>query len=106
MTNAMIIEANKQELARAGILRYTGRVMQEKMADGSVIECKEVEPIHTFAAWKALGYQVKKGEHATAKFTIWKYRAGTKEVDGEEIDTSRMFMKLAYFFTAKQVEKI
>ena len=65
--------------------------------------------------WKQLGYQVKKGQKAVASFTIWKHTSKKEEMevtytDGtkgiEEVDNSRMFMKLSSFFSASQVEKI
>lgn len=63
------------------------------------------EEAHTFARWKAMGYRVRKGEHAAFKAVIWKH--GKKKVeaeDGEEKEAGRMFMKAAHFFTASQVE--
>ena len=63
------------------------------------------EEIHTFQNWKARGYSVKKGEHAIAKFPIWKM--GTKKnEDGEEESTGRMFLKNSAFFSTRQVEPI
>lgn len=109
MTNAMIIENAKQELAKAGTLKYTGRVFTGKDDTGKEITWKEVEDIHTFAAWKSIGYSVKKGEHAKAQITIWKQGKAriVKDDDGNETEKpARMFMKLAYFFTFDQVEPI
>ena len=48
---------------------------------------------------------MKKGQKAKAAFTIWKYAESKKQNDEEEAE-GRMFMKLAHFFTADQVEKI
>jgi hypothetical protein len=115
MTNAQIIEANKQELAKQGILKYTGRTFKAINATGEEITVKEVEEIHTFAAWKELGYSVKKGEHAVAKFTIWKCKVKAesmtaKNQDGEDVTISQnsknMFMKTSHWFTAAQVEPL
>ena len=64
------------------------------------------EEAHTFARWKSLGFVVKKGEHAAFKATIWKHRTKKVEVDGEEQEQVRMFMKTASFFTASQVEAL
>lgn len=64
------------------------------------------EEAHTFAKWKQLGYIVRKGEHAKFKATIWKHRTKKVEVDGEEQEQGRMFMKTASFFTASQVEAL
>jgi len=115
MTNAQIIESNKQTLAQAGILKYTGRTFKAINAAGEEIEVNEVEEIHTFAAWKNLGYSVKKGEHAVAKFTIWKCTKKAESLTaknpvGEDVtitqDTKNMFMKTAHWFTAAQVEPL
>ena len=63
------------------------------------------EPIHTFNGWRERGYSVKKGEKAVAKFSIWKHTAKKVEVDGEEEEKTKMFMKTAAFFKFEQVEK-
>ena len=106
MTNAMIIFQQSQALAEAGKINYTGRVFTMETADGQTITLKETEEIHTFAAWKARGFSVKKGARAVAAFPVWKYRARTRtdEETGEEIDESKMFLKTASFFSASQVE--
>lgn len=106
MTNATIILLESVKLMQAGAIKGTGTYMN---VDGQQVEIPEA--IHTYSAWKSMGYQVKKGSKAVASFPVWKYRAGTKEVetsDGgkEEIDNSKMFMKVASFFTAEQVEAI
>lgn len=105
MTNADIIFEQSQKLAKEGIIDYTGKVFVFEDADGNQIQVKETEPIHTFAAWKELGYKVKKGEKAVAQFTIWKYRSRTVEVDGDEVEDGKMFMKRASFFRSCQVER-
>jgi antirestriction protein ArdC len=83
MTNAMIIELYKAE---------------------NGIKC----PLHTYAKWKSLGYQVKKGEKSEHRITIWK--GCTKKTHDEEsnveIVSSKVIMKTACFFTMNQVEKI
>ena len=65
-------------------------------------------PLHTYAKWQQLGYQVKKGEKSEHRITIWK--ACTKKVHDEEtaeiIESKRMIMKTACFFTIEQVEKV
>ena len=65
-------------------------------------------PIHTYAKWKQLGYQVKKGEKSEHRIVIWKSCKGKKqdEESAEIIETSRMIMKESCFFTIAQVEKI
>lgn len=86
MTNAQIITENMILLAMNGAIQPD-------------------EEIHTFQRWKALGYSVKKGEHAVAKFPIWKM--GTKKNDdGEEETTGRMFLKTSAFFKTSQVEPL
>lgn len=102
MTNAQIILLESIKLLNDGVLNSTGRLF--KTEDGK--EFAEPEPIHTFQAWKALGYSVKKGEKAIAKFPIWKYTSKKVEVEGKEEEKSNMFMKTAAFFKFSQVEKI
>lgn len=61
------------------------------------------EPSHAFAAWKKLGYVVKKGEKAAFKARIWKYT--TKQTEEGEVENN-MFLKTAHFFTASQVKPL
>lgn len=100
MTNAMIILENSLRLMDEGILKGSGEMMTYKVITDNGEEEREVEmpePIHTFS--------VKKGEHAIASFVIWKYSdRKVGEVDGEEVEDGRMFLKKAHFFTAAQVE--
>lgn len=104
MTNQMIIMMNQVELAKEGILDYTGRTIDVKMPDDSVMSFKEVEEIHTFQKWKSMGFQVQKGEKAVAQFMIWKHvLKKNKETDEDE---SKMFMKKASFFKRSQVKEI
>lgn len=83
MTNAMIIESYK-------------------IAHN--ISC----PIHTYAKWRELGYQVKRGETSQHKITIWKCAVKVKHNDEDNADyeSSKLFMKTAAFFTVNQVEPI
>ena len=112
MTNSEIIMRESLELMKTGILKPTGRVFVQEMADGSRIELPEPEPIHTYNGWKEMGYQVKKGEHAKATFPIWKY-SGTKgeeakseEANVEEESGGKCWMRKAFWFTFDQVEKV
>ena len=107
MTNAQIIYNAAQELAEAGLIKYTGRTFELELEDGCTITVRETEAIHTFQYWKGLGFCVRKGEKAIAKLTIWKARE-IKPKDGEEMSENqiKMFMKTAAFFAASQVEKI
>lgn len=109
MTNIQIIAMEQERLAKEGVLKYTGRILKAELPDGAVIEVPEIEEIHTFAKWKALGFSVKKGEHAIAKFPIWKQGKGKTEKDdnGEEVaKAGRMFLKQSFFFTRAQVEAV
>lgn len=119
MTNAMIILDESVKLMEAGVLAGTGQFMDVEDADGNKKRLEMPEPIHTFAAWKSMGYSVKKGEHAVAKFAIWKHTTKMLDVDtgNPEMDKmnaeinaqggkSNMFMKVAAFFKYSQVEKI
>ena len=107
MTNAAIIFSNSIQLMKDGVLEGTGEFLTVKYDDGHTEEVEVPEPIHTYQAWKTMGYQVRKGEKAIAKFTIWKHT--TKEIEddsGEKATENHMFMKLSAFFKMSQVEKI
>jgi hypothetical protein len=126
MTNAQIIEQASQQAAKDGIIRYTGRTFQGKNAKGEVVTIQEVEPVHTFAYWKSLGYSVKKGEKAKLSIMIWKHVEKERKLsedekktmneatkllltdgnpDSDTVKQESMFMKKAFFFTFDQVEK-
>ena len=108
MTNNQIILWESVKLMDQGIIGTTGRKIIVTTPLGIPMETTEPETIHTFAAWKELGYNVKKGQHAIAKIQIWKgAEKALKDEDGNELDEKelRMFRKLAYFFSASQVEK-
>lgn len=107
MTNAMIIFWQSVELMNAGLLNPTGRVLTVQLPDGSMDQVQEPEPIHTFACWKGMGFSVKKGEKAIARFPIWKGSEKVlKDDDGNDTDEKelKMFRKEACFFKASQVE--
>lgn len=108
ITNEMIIMSAKEELAKECKLEYTGRIFTFETPDGEEINVPEVEDIHTYAKWKELGYQVRKGEKAIARFKIWKYTKGKKKAETEEeaIQKGYCFLKTASFFKASQVDKI
>ena len=105
MTNAQIILSNSIKLMEDGILKGSGILATVTDSEGNTKQIELPETIHTFAAWKSLGYIVKKGQKAKAAFTIWKYAESKKQNDEEEAE-GRMFMKTAHFFTKDQVEKI
>lgn len=66
----------------------------------------EDEPLYTFARWKSMGYQVKKGEKAKYKVALWKYKEKTITKDDTEIKSGYCFGKTTHLFTKDQVEKI
>lgn len=104
MTNEQIIFIESVKLMEQGILKGTGQKIVVEYDEGKK-ELDVPEPIHTYQAWKNLGYQVKKGEKAIAKFTIWKHVHGKKKEDGEQ-GKDKMFMKMSSFFKMEQVEKM
>lgn len=110
ITNAMIILQESVRLMEAGIIRGSGEYAIIDGGDGPRrIELPEA--LHTFERWKALGYSVKKGEHARAAFDIWKYVSRkSKPQDGDEADAGpaggHCIMKKAFFFTRDQVEAL
>ena len=78
--------------------------MMVLVADGVISPDAE---IHTYARWKSLGYQVKKGQTAIAKFPIWKYTKGKRNMTEEEAQArGYCFMKMSAFFSDAQVERI
>lgn len=104
MTNAEIIFNAGQDLAKQGVISYTGKEFEAVNDKGETVIIKEAEEIHTYAGWKSLGYQVQKGEKAVAKFLIWKHTTHkNKDTEKEE---SNMFMTKASFFSKSQVEAI
>lgn len=107
MTNAMIILNESVRLMEEGVLEGTGQFIEVEDKDGVKEKLELPEEIHTFAAWKAKGYKVKKGEHAIATFPIWKYTNKTvKTEDGEEEKKENMFLKVSAFFKRSQVERM
>lgn len=110
MTNAQIIFNHSVKLLQDGIIKGTGRFFTFEDENGEKVQIEEPEALHTFAIWKQMGRQVKKGEHAIAQITIWKQGKGKTEKDettGEETETAgKMFMKKAFFFTYGQTEAV
>lgn len=63
--------------------------------------------LHTYAQWKKLGYQVKKGEKSKHRISVWKRsikKVENEEGEKEEVDNGRYFLKESAFFTQDQVE--
>lgn len=106
MTNTQIIFNESIRLMEDGIIKGSGIWGQIETADG-IKEIEFPEEIHTFAAWKERGRQVKKGQHARAAFTIWKHASKkVADEDGNEEERGRMFMKKAFWFTFDQTEPL
>lgn len=110
ITNAMIVLEQAIALAEAGKIGYTGEIVTMEI-NGEEVELREPEQIHTYARWKAMGYQVRKGEKAVAKFKVWKHVTPKKKSDDAEektasADRGKMFLKQAAFFSAAQVEPV
>lgn len=105
MTNEQIILRARLSLAAQGVIGTTGNSIGYLNENGEETTCIEPEPIHTYTAWKEIGYQVRKGEKAVASFPIWKYTV-KKGKTPEEEDQSHMFMKTAHFFKRSQVDPI
>ena len=60
------------------------------------------EEVHTFAMWKSLGYQVKKGEKALFQTMLWKMKKGKKQDNNdEEQQDDKEVKKYNNFFMAK-----
>lgn len=106
MTNAQIILSERIELAEAGIIGYTDEEMTYTNENGEEITIKIPEEIHTYAAWKKLGYQVQKGEKALAKIQIWKHVDKKVDEDGNTEELAKIFLKTAHFFSAAQVAPV
>lgn len=65
--------------------------------------------LHTYAQWKKLGYQVKKGEKSKHRISVWKRsvkKVENEEGEKEEVDNGRYFLKESAFFTQDQVEAV
>lgn len=118
MTNAQIILNESIRLMEEGLLKGSGHFAEIETEEGTMtIELPE--DIHTFQGWKALGYQVKKGEKSSIKFPIWKHTTKMLKTDTESAELNKMnaninaqggeqkmFMKTAAWFTFAQVEPI
>ena len=98
MTNAEIIFNAQVQLAKVGKLAVDNE--------------NGIEEIHTYNAWKKLGFHVLRGEKAVCALKIWKPidKKGRKpecEEDEEKQDaTPWMILKTAYFFSRSQVDSL
>ena len=88
-----------------GVLQGTGNTITVENEEGEKIELEEPEEIHTYAGWKALNRQVKKGEKSIATIIIWKHTT-KKAKDKDEEEQENMFMTKAFFFKECQTEAI
>lgn len=82
-------------------------IMQYKKANNIPQE----KPLFTFAAWRNMGYKVKKGEASRHRVPLWKYigRQGKADTGGQEVlqgQNGKCFMKTVCLFEFEQVEKI
>ena len=104
MTNSEIIRKHRMSLMEQGLIGTTGRTLEAINEKGETVTLQEPEEIHTYTAWKELGYQVQKGQKAVAKFLIWKRKVKTDDETGKS--EAKMFMTRAAFFTRGQVQAI
>lgn len=104
MTNEMIIFNERINLMDNGIIGNTGKKIILENENGEKKEILEPEEIHTYAGWKALNRQVKKGEKSIATILIWKHTTKKKKEDNEEEE--KMFMTKAFFFKECQTDII
>lgn len=103
MTNEQIIFTESMNLMEKGIIGNTGRKIVVENEAGEKKEIFEPEKIHTYAGWKAVGRQVKKGEKSIAAFQIWKHT--TKKPKKEDEEEEKMFLTKAFFFRECQTEE-
>lgn len=100
MKNAEIIESHAIALMEGGIIKSAGKV---ETMDGATVDVPE--EIATFPEWRRRGYMVMKGQHAVAKFQIWKPCKRKAKKEGEE-DEEGMYLVWANFFAASQVKRM
>lgn len=107
MTNEEIIYKESVKLMKQGVLKVAGQVDYIDTATGETTKVDMPECIHTFKGWNDLGYKVKKGEHAKAKFAIWTLakKKEQDEDDKEAVANPTMYLHTAYWFTLEQVER-
>lgn len=92
-------------------------ILTESEAEQIIMSGREI-PLHTYSAWKARGYQVKKGEKAVCKVSLWKKskakKITTKGPDpktGEDAEQEgnkdgHFFQTTAALFLISQCEQI
>lgn len=79
------------------------------------LEAGKMPEYHTYKAWQAKGYAVKKGEHAAIKCELWNYTERPTKADRIAIEAGELpegykhphyYLKAAALFGPEQVEKI
>ncbi len=110
MTNAELIFNNRIFLMEQGVIKGVPGTQITITDENGTRELLMPEEIHTYNSWRKLGYQVRKGEHAVARFPIWKFKAAkqkdTEPDEDQQGQEGKMFRKVAFFFTIDQVDKI
>lgn len=89
-----------------GRIKGTGRYITVEDENGDEIQIEEPEEIHTYAGWKVLNRQVKKGEKSIATMNIWKHTTRRQATEAGEEEQEKMFLTKASFFTEGQTEVI
>ena len=69
-------------------------------------------PLHTYAEWQRLGFQVKRGERAALKLDLWQMgkakQPQPEDAEQEEGPESRQrfYLRTSHLFLRSQVERI
>lgn len=91
-------------------------LITQATAEAAILTGADI-PLHTYSAWKSRGYQVRKGEKATIKTSLWKRskvrakkpEAAEPEQEGKPENpeaSGHFFLATAFLFTAAQVDEI
>jgi antirestriction protein ArdC len=87
----------------------TAEIVREEIAKRwGEKEAKQYDPLKncfTFQTWKALGYQVKKGEKAIRSITYVEVKDKGDREDKTDEEEVRKYPKTVYLFYKTQVEK-
>lgn len=62
-------------------------------------------PLYTYAVWRNMGYQVKKGEKCKHRVQMWKMSTKENE-EGNTTNTGRCFHKTMSLFEMSQVQRM
>lgn len=110
MTNAEIIFSNRLFLMEQEVIKgIPGTSITIKGEDGDKV-VPMPEEIKSYREWQKAGRQVKKGEHAVAKFQIWMPRKGKAKAEDDEEGKAEadapkgFYKKMTFFFTEGQTE--